>query len=97
MRRPSASEICVLSAWVFLCLTCAAIAVSSKLYLALLWALYGNRNWPLLTDLYVNSSSWIWVIPGLTGLLIFALWRRQFWKSVVVWVLIGLHFLSIAM
>ena len=76
IRRPSFIEICIFCSWALLALTATIMGASTRAWLAFLWAMYGNRNWPFLTEIYLNSVHWFWVIPFLSGTIVAVLWVR---------------------
>lgn len=77
MRRPTTTQTCVLLSWALLAITATIMGASSRAWLAFLWAMYGNRSWPLLTDIYLSSVYWFWGIPVLAGVLVAFLWHRN--------------------
>jgi hypothetical protein len=75
--KPSTNELCVFISWGMLSLTATIMGVSTGPWLSFLWSMYGNRNWPDVTRIYLSSGNWFWVIPFLAGVLIAILWKKN--------------------
>lgn len=95
VRRPSRIEICVLGSWLLTGACAALMSFSTVGWLSFLWSLYGNRNWPSATNIYLSSDHWSFLIPLLSGIPIFELWRRNQLDQFAPFILIALHALSI--
>ena len=97
MRQPTKNEFCVIGSWLLTGLCAGFMGISSKVWLSLLWAMYGNRVWPTSTRLYLSSASWFAIVPAALGLLIWILWRRRQLDQFGSILQLGMHILSASM
>jgi hypothetical protein len=97
MRQPTKNELCVIGSWLLTGLCSAFMGLSSKVWLSLLWAMYGNRVWPTSTRLYLSSATWFAGIPAALGFLIWILWRRRELDRVGSPLQLGMHIVSASM
>ena len=95
MRRPTHNEFFVFASWGLTTLTSGLMGGSSKVYAGYLWSMYGNRNWPTSTQLYLNSASWFFIIPVALGALILWLWYLGQLERRTLWLQLIAHSLSV--
>lgn len=96
IRRPTNTEWGVLCSWGLLAVAALLMGASTRAWLALLWAMYGNMSWPLLTEIYLSSVHWFWVIPFLSGIVAGIFWRRNQIERIGPFLQVFFHAASIA-
>ncbi len=96
IRRPTDTEFGVLCSWGLLAVTATVMGASSRAWLSLLWAMYGNRPWPQLTDIYLSSVHWFWIIPALSGMGIGIRWTKNLIEQFGAFIQVFFHAFSLA-
>ena len=95
-RCPFTIKISAIGAWVLLCLSAAFMIISSRIWRVILGEIYGDsgREWPTITEIYLNSIYWGAAIPIVAGGLLVMAWTRDRLERSALFFLLATHALT---